>query len=309
MVDEHKQMRTAFSEKLKLEVSSKYFPDLGDSYNQTKLYWFFDDSNGFFATEININKWTLVINSAVSGRHYALIKSIEADAQALFRDINGRLKFTITGQEHCRIKIIYDWDLYDRSQWDAGVKWVGTTGDQFIEILYPLIAAYAAQNGLTMSEKYPAPAKFRMTNEFTDIEEAAADLTVLSETERQSVIQSRIGQGKFRELVFELWRSCPITGIENPELLRASHIKPWRSSTNEERLNPYNGLLLTPNYDHLFDKGLITFSDTGRLIMSSGIDAKQARLLGIDDKAEIKGFSPKAIPFLRYHREYVFRKD
>jgi putative restriction endonuclease len=110
-------------------------------------------------------------------------------------------------------------------------------------------------------------------------------------------------------MVLKLLPKCPITGIDNPELLRASHIKPWRVSSNEERLNTDNGLLLTPNYDHLFDKGLMTFSDDGKLIMSSGIDAKQARLLGIDDKAEIKGFSPKAIPFLRYHREYVFRKD
>src|SRR5688572_27752801 len=78
------------------------------------------------------------------------------------------------------------------------------------------------------------------------------ELSVLSETERESVIKARIGQGIFRKQLLEMWEGCAVTGVKLPQVLRASHIKPWRDSSNSERTNRYNGLLLLPQYDVLF---------------------------------------------------------
>ncbi len=75
----------------------------------------------------------------------------------------------------------------------------------------------------------------------------------IDSTEKSSLIQSRIGQGKFREGLLKLWGACSVTQSNNYPLLVASHIKPWSKSTNQERLDPYNGLLLLPNLDKAFD--------------------------------------------------------
>ena len=87
----------------------------------------------------------------------------------------------------------------------------------------------------------------------------ADGLSASAPTERDALIRSRIGQGRFRYDLLEMWEGrCCITGLDIDALLRASHIKPWRDSNNAERLDPYNGLLLSPGYDAAFDKGLIT---------------------------------------------------
>jgi predicted restriction endonuclease len=64
-------------------------------------------------------------------------------------------------------------------------------------------------------------------------------------------------------------RTVGITDIQIPALLRASHIKPWRMSDNSERLDPENGLLLVANLDAAFDAGLLSFTDTGRMLFSA----------------------------------------
>jgi hypothetical protein len=73
-----------------------------------------------------------------------------------------------------------------------------------------------------------------------------------------------------------------ITGVENPVHLVASHCKPWRDSTNDERLNGGNGLLLTPSIDHLFDRGFIGFEDNGKLIISPVAHRPSLQRMGID---------------------------
>jgi putative restriction endonuclease len=97
--------------------------------------------------------------------------------------------------------------------------------------------------------------------------ELADDFTV-RETERLALIRARNGQGLFKERVSAIESACRITGVSNPVHLVASHCKPWRDATNEERLNGENGLLLTPSIDHLFDRGFIGFENNGELIIS-----------------------------------------
>jgi putative restriction endonuclease len=90
----------------------------------------------------------------------------------------------------------------------------------------------------------------------------------ITDTEREAIIRARRGQRLFKDRVMEIETRCRITGVTNPIHLVASHCKPWRDSTNEERINGENGLLLTPTLDHLFDRGFIGFEDNGTLILS-----------------------------------------
>lgn len=95
-----------------------------------------------------------------------------------------------------------------------------------------------------------------------DVEKSIVGYDTLQETEKTSIIKSRIGQGIFRQRILEKYNgSCVMSGVSSKKLLIASHIKPWAVSTNEERLREENGLLLAPTYDKLFDYGLITFTN------------------------------------------------
>ena len=97
-----------------------------------------------------------------------------------------------------------------------------------------------------------------------------------------------------------------MTDVNLPNVLRASHIKPWRFSTNSERLNRYNGLLLLPQYDQLFDKGLITFDESGGIVRSPVLDQIEPAKLGIDPKDSLRSVSNHHQGFLEYHRAEVF---
>ncbi len=129
---------------------------------------------------------------------------------------------------------------------------------------------------------------------------------VLPETERETIIKARIGQGIFRKRLLEMWDGCAVTGVKLPDVLRASHIKPWRDSTNAERTNPYNGLLLLPQYDHLFDKKLISFEDDGQIVKSPVLDRIPLNRLGINESDRLRALSNEHLPFLEYHRESMF---
>jgi len=135
-------------------------------------------------------------------------------------------------------------------------------------------------------------------------------LQELPETERKSVILSRVGQGEFRSKLIDYWKGCAVTGAACIPLLKASHIKPWRDSSNRERLDVFNGLLLSPNLDAAFDAGFITFDPAGRILMSHDIGAGTAYQLHISPKSRI---APKLLAnqhqaYLAHHREAVFRQ-
>ncbi len=125
-------------------------------------------------------------------------------------------------------------------------------------------------------------------------------------TVRESITQSRIGQDKFREKLIEYWQGCSVTGCKQIELLRASHIKPWRDSSDVERLDSYNGLLLIPNLDSCFELGLISFTDEGRIIISNRLDRQAARLIGIKQDLKLLRIEQRHRDFLSYHRENIF---
>jgi putative restriction endonuclease len=127
------------------------------------------------------------------------------------------------------------------------------------------------------------------------------------ETERLAIIRARNGQGLFKERVSKIESRCRITGVENPVHLVASHCEPWRDSTNEERLNGENGLLLTPSIDRLFDRGFIGFDDSGKLIISPIAHRPSLRRMGIDTMkvVNVGGFTGGQKQFLDFHRNAV----
>jgi hypothetical protein len=127
-------------------------------------------------------------------------------------------------------------------------------------------------------------------------------------TERRVETLTREGQDWFRRAQFRRWnRRCCITGIDHEAFLIASHIKPWHASSDRERLDPENGLLLSVAYDAAFDKGYITFSaKDGRLRASKLIEKGTLGRLGIDGSARLMGLSARNRDYLAFHNKEVF---
>lgn len=130
----------------------------------------------------------------------------------------------------------------------------------------------------------------------------------IPETERAQLVLARRGQGLFRQRVQLLEQHCRVTGVDRLEHLRASHSKPWRDSSNEERLDGENGLLLTPSIDHLFDRGFISFLDDGRLLLSPVAHLPSLAKMGvpIDGEANVGSFTSGQREYLEFHRDKVW---
>ncbi len=145
--------------------------------------------------------------------------------------------------------------------------------------------------------------KFENNNLFEDIKNFIID-DKLEITEKENLIKCRLGQGEFRNKLIEYWNGCSVTKFNKIELLIASHIKPWSKSTNQERLDIYNGLLLMPNIDKVFDLGFISFNDNGRILISEQLT--DYNLLGINSLMNID-VKEEHKKYLEYHRKYVFK--
>lgn len=122
-------------------------------------------------------------------------------------------------------------------------------------------------------------------------------------TTKKALVDARLGQGKFRDDVLEAWENCcAVTGSMVLAAIRASHIKPWRASTNDERLDPNNGLPLIASLDALFDAGLISFNSSGQLLVSGSLNTVERGIFGITKMALQKKPSAKTSQYLAYHR-------
>jgi hypothetical protein len=130
---------------------------------------------------------------------------------------------------------------------------------------------------------------------------------VITTTQKQQLIQARIGQGLFRQNVEGIESKCRVTGVKDKRLLIASHIKPWKASTNEERLDGHNGLLLSPHIDKLFDKGWISFSDKGNLIISTQKILPILEMWHINPQHAVGAFTEKQKRYLEHHQKQVFK--
>lgn len=139
-------------------------------------------------------------------------------------------------------------------------------------------------------------------------EKAVHNRTDIGATEKWELVQSRRGQGVYRRNLESHETRCRVTGTTNLRHLRASHIKPWRVSTDFEKLDGNNGLLLSPHVDHLFDQGFISFTDAGEFLVSPSADLATLKLWQIDPRTQVGQFRPEQRLYLAYHRDFVLRK-
>lgn len=123
------------------------------------------------------------------------------------------------------------------------------------------------------------------------------------ETETLAVGKRRIGQGKYRRDVIELWAGkCAITGSSIQELLVASHIVPWKDSNSFERTDKQNSILLSALFDKLFDKYLISFDDNGKILLNKRIGKPEQEQLNISGNEYIPIKSERMLSYLRKHK-------
>lgn len=127
-------------------------------------------------------------------------------------------------------------------------------------------------------------------------------------TEALAIVKQRRGQELFRKALMDYWGgACAVTGITIPELLRASHAKPWADcASDEERLNVFNGFLLCAHLDALFDRGLMTFDEMGTAVFSPTIDVTTRELLNLPSGRKLRWLATEHGAFLRWHRERVY---
>lgn len=134
-----------------------------------------------------------------------------------------------------------------------------------------------------------------------------ANLPKTTEAERLAV--QRIGQDLFRDRLLDYWEGrCAITGLAVPEILRASHIKPWADCESDaERLDVFNGLLLAPHLDAAFDRGLITVADDGRVLVSPALEEPARAILGLGKPLHVRSLHQRHRVYLPWHWERVFQ--
>lgn len=143
-----------------------------------------------------------------------------------------------------------------------------------------------------------------------DVPQAVADAaaeqaiahSAIPETTKLQLINARLGQGLFRSRVSAISPRCRVTGTADPRVLIASHIKPWCESSNEERLDGHNGLLLAPHVDKLFDRFWISFQDDGQLITAGPAAVGLLRNWGIDPDLPTEPLTRQQRKYMAYHR-------
>lgn len=131
----------------------------------------------------------------------------------------------------------------------------------------------------------------------------------LDSTTKQRLTASRVGQGVFKERIYEFESACRLTRVTTPSFLVASHIKPWRLCLSAfERLDGANGLLLTHHVDFLFDRGFISFADDGSVLVSPRASLEDFKLLGLDAACSAPGarFHCRQLKYLEFHRQNIF---
>ena len=152
--------------------------------------------------------------------------------------------------------------------------------------------------------------------EFSDEDEIQQDeeqksvegRTDIGATQKQQLVQSRRGQGIFKANVRLNETQCRVTGLSDPLLLIASHIKPWAKSSDKEKLDGCNGLLLSPHIDKLFDKGWISFGDDGTILVSSDLNQTVLEKWFIDKNKTVGRFTAEQKQYLEYHRSNIFKR-
>lgn len=196
-----------------------------------------------------------------------------------------------------------------RLEWEGDILWLSHSSGEQVGVscnfaLSPILDTYLPEmfdyfaNGGT-KPGFPAGV----------LVEAGEALPPEGSTEREQVIAARKGQGVYRERLLAKWNgACAVTGLAVPELLMASHAKPWKIASNIERLDGDNGLPLAPNLDKLFDKGYISFADDGAIMVSTALSSAACVALGVNATMHLlKPLNAAQQCYMAYHRDNIFR--
>jgi hypothetical protein len=169
-----------------------------------------------------------------------------------------------------------------------------------------------AESVISKAEEISVEAEVQAVNADVELWEHHVEETIESDhsipdTDREALIIARRGQGLFKQRVQQIEQRCRVTGVTELVHLRASHCKPWRDSSNDERLDGENGLLLTPTIDHLFDRGFISFEGSGELLISPVAHLPSLTQMGVptDKVFNVGIFTEGQRHFLAYHRDSV----
>ena len=158
-------------------------------------------------------------------------------------------------------------------------------------------------------ERQNGPLVFSYGKQKESREQAAPAPDKKTEKKNQDIRRARDGQGKYREQLLLQCPFCPFTMVSDERLLIASHIKPWAASNDKEKVDPYNGYMLTPLYDKLFDRGFITFTENRHLVISDFISPLTWKKLGIKGDVFVQNLlmDDKRIEYLKFHHQSVFK--
>lgn len=149
---------------------------------------------------------------------------------------------------------------------------------------------------------YYHPAKERLVEQTIERQE-------LPIREKEQLVKARIGQGAYRQKLLGESSECIITRVSDERILVASHIKPWSVSSNNEKVDHNNGLILTPTYDKLFDQGFISFEDDGVILISPYISPLNIKKMNLrQGQRFVIPISDERKVYLSYHREHIFKK-
>lgn len=200
-------------------------------------------------------------------------ENIPKSIQNLFVEEDNELKH----------RILFEADLDNQSKYDELLNIIKTN------VIAPL----------SNNDKFEQEEPEEYINEFINNIDRLSNTT---DTERDALVKVRIGQGKYRTALDDIWKGCALTGIKCRDLLRASHIKAWRDAEAHERIDPFNGLLLAAHLDALFDKGLISFDSNGFILISDLISESDLNKLSIDKSMQLK-MPPETHEYMKCHRE------
>lgn len=184
----------------------------------------------------------------------------------------------------------------------------GNQGVYLAEISQELAEAILKRAGVTV-DRIGANSDAPPSDDEAREAEALAGRTDIGPTAKAQLTRARIGQGVFKANVRLNESKCRITGLSNPRFLIASHIKPWAKSSDLEKLDGCNGLLLSPHVDWLFNYGHISFQNDGTLLVSSALDRSVLNKWGIAERMSVGPFNSRQAIYLEYHRNNIFQRS
>ena len=203
---------------------------------------------------------------------------------------NGKRVFLFEADERSYVKYISEVEVFDIDYFE--------THDTAKKIRIAIRFFFKRKGAILPVE----PHLFDVPSIFADPQEVY-EICMPNETERKGLVTSRVGQGAYRKRIIHRWEyKCAVTGFDKLNLLIASHILPWANSNDNERLDVNNGILLSPTYDALFDRHLISFENSGKIILSDTIEKQAYQKIGVTGNEKIQNLSLYNHDYLEKHR-------